>query len=81
MIQIQNVVEIDESTGVMNIGINVLEREDANDQEREYARLLENLLLTVLDEMKESLLKKDPTATVSTKLITKPTPSADTGAP
>jgi hypothetical protein len=53
MIQFQIVIDFRE--GKNQLIVNVLEREDANDLERELARYLEDLHRTILVEMRDQL--------------------------
>lgn len=57
MIQFQIVIDFKE--GCNQIIVNVLEREDANNQERELARHLEDLHRTILMDIRDQLLEGD----------------------
>lgn len=54
MIQLQYIVDF-RGDNNNRIDLNILEREDANDQEREMARAIEALHLSVLEMLKEQM--------------------------
>jgi hypothetical protein len=53
MIQVQFVLDFRD--GNNHIDLNILEREDANDLERELARHIQELHASILEEMKEQM--------------------------
>jgi hypothetical protein len=53
MIQVQFVLDFRD--GSNHIDLNILEREDANDLERQMAALLQELHVSILEEIKEQM--------------------------